>query len=111
VDDWPEVLEIYTYTLQSAGYEVVTATTSGDALKAIASFDFDLAVVDFHLGEESGLALANEIHTRRPHIRIIISTGTVDSDQIIDTGFPIHEKARGGTSLAQLISQCLRKAG
>ena len=77
VDDQPDVREALRLLLKGAGYSVQTAASPGDALAAVASWDFDLIILDMNFtwdttsGEE-GLHLLNQLPAGAP---IITMTG------------------------------------
>lgn len=56
VDDEYRTLTVFADVLRRSGYEVLTATTSSDALRAIVDHEFDLVITDLMMGFESGMA-------------------------------------------------------
>ena len=48
------------------------------AAEAVEGLEPDVALVDVHLGEDDGLVLSAELHRRRPELRIIALTASVD---------------------------------
>lgn len=65
VEDEPDISALVAYHLARESYRVRTASTGGEALKAIAAEVPDLLVLDLMLPEISGLELLQEIR-RRP---------------------------------------------
>ncbi|MBX3731912.1 MAG: response regulator transcription factor [Verrucomicrobiae bacterium] len=55
VDDEPDALELVSFNLKAAGYEVVTADDGGDALKKARQHVPDLLLLDLMLPEVDGL--------------------------------------------------------
>jgi DNA-binding NarL/FixJ family response regulator len=84
VDDSDTFLTSASRLLESQGLEIVgTATSSQEALELAAASLPDLALVDVELGEEDGLALADELHSRSPATRVVMIS-TYDRDQVQD---------------------------
>jgi DNA-binding NarL/FixJ family response regulator len=82
VDDSDTFLTSASRLLESQGVEIVgTATSTQEALELAAASSPDLALVDVELGEEDGLALAKELSSHSPAIRVIMIS-TYDRDQM-----------------------------
>ncbi|MCK6546701.1 sigma-54 dependent transcriptional regulator [Myxococcota bacterium] len=76
VDDDEQLRRLYKLYLEPAGYEVIEAATSKDALVILeeASGGVDAVVLDVHLGAESGLDFLKTALKEHPHLAIIVST-------------------------------------
>ena len=73
VDDSEPFLESARRLLESQGIEIVGTSTSGaQALELAVALAPDLALVDVELGEEDGVALAGQIHSRSPATRVVL---------------------------------------
>ncbi len=89
VDDQPEVAEILTADLESAGHRVVRA---GSASQALAIFQedptFDLAVVDVMLGPETGYDLASRLIAAAPEYLpvLLVTAGSIDRERAYAAG-------------------------
>ena len=81
VDDDQNLLELLKMRLESADYEVTTASREEDALQAIKGQVFDLAIVDLQLAERDGISIMEELHLILPEMPVIILTayGTIES--------------------------------
>lgn len=55
VDDEPDAVELIRFNLKSNGYQVVTASDGGEALKMARTFSPDLIILDLMLPEVDGL--------------------------------------------------------
>lgn len=75
VDDAPGVSAIMAEMLARAGYECTVTTTPSAALNQFAQREFQLAIVDVHLPEMSGLELACRFFDRRPDMPVLFTTG------------------------------------
>jgi DNA-binding response OmpR family regulator len=61
VDDYPGVVELYDLALAARGFQVVGATTAGEAMTLAANQSFDAVVLDVELPDGSGLELADRL--------------------------------------------------
>lgn len=64
VDDDPTNRMVARLFLEKAGQEVELASTAKEAWTALSSEDFDIAFVDVHLPDESGLSLASHVRQK-----------------------------------------------
>ena len=81
VDDDPNLLELVKMRLESADYEVITASMEEDALGAVKDQAFDLSILDLQLAHRDGISLMEELHLVLPGMPVIILTayGTIES--------------------------------
>ena len=91
VDDEKPLVDIGREMLQSCGFEVVTRTSSVEALEAFRhrAGDFDLVITDQTMPNMTGMELAREILRLRPNMPIILCTGFSDAvsyDRLRDIG-------------------------
>ncbi len=61
VEDEPEILELITFTLERAGYQVQAAPTAEDALERLHGRLPDLVIIDWMLPGMSGVELARRL--------------------------------------------------
>lgn len=61
VDDFPTDRKLFGLWLGRAGFETLSASSSGDAQKHVTQHNLDLAVIDLRLGDESGLELVESL--------------------------------------------------
>ena len=79
VDDEPSVLEFTERALQTAGYDVVVATSGREALELVERRGpFDGFVLDFLMPGMSGSELAVALRRSDPDARILYFTGFSD---------------------------------
>ena len=91
VDDEPNLVEIGEQMLQSLGYQVISRTSSLEALKLFRTQadHFDLVITDMTMPQMTGEKLAQEIITIRPDIPVILCTGfshQIAEDKTLNTG-------------------------
>jgi two-component system, NarL family, nitrate/nitrite response regulator NarL len=73
IDDSREFLASAARLLESQGIDVIgCATSSSEALKFVDALEPNLALVDIELGEEDGVALAQQLALRAPSIRVVL---------------------------------------
>jgi two-component system NtrC family response regulator len=75
IDDEESVCSFFHRLLQRSGYHCVTATNEADALRALESRIFQVAMIDLKLPDTDGLTLLRHIKNRQPHCEVIIMTG------------------------------------
>jgi two-component system, NarL family, nitrate/nitrite response regulator NarL len=89
-DDHRILVESLAVALQARGYDVLTATTTEECLKAVASAGPDVCLLDLYLpGREDGLVAARAILADYPDTRVLILTGVADAlavSEAIDLG-------------------------
>ena len=91
VDDEKPLTDIGREMLQSCGFEVITRTSSVEALEMFKhkGHEFDLVITDQTMPNMTGLELAREILAIRPDMPIILCTGFSDAvsyDRLRDIG-------------------------
>lgn len=82
VDDEKSIRAVIADTLRENGFEVETAASPAEALRAFEKRPFDLALLDLKMpGPMDGVDLLSVIHTRWPLTVVILMTGygTLDS--------------------------------
>ncbi len=77
VDDEPHIRRIVVKTLSAAGWSCTAAGTCAQAVDMIAREEFTHAVIDIHMGLESGMEVIRALRSRRPRARIVAMTGAV----------------------------------
>ena len=116
VDDSETFLASARRLLESQGVEIVgTATSGAEALDLAAELSPDLALVDVELGDEDGLAVAGELLTRSPEMRVVlISTyGRDEMQDLISTSSTVGflPKSRlSGDAVRALLDEYQRDA-
>lgn len=85
IDDEASICEITHQMLEMFGYRVLTATNGAEALVIYKSKvkDIDLVITDMMMPKMDGYQVIRELHTINPDVKIIASSGLVDSQ---DTG-------------------------
>ncbi|HEX4335489.1 MAG TPA: PAS domain S-box protein [Polyangiaceae bacterium] len=95
VDDELAIRDFVAARLEGAGYEVVTAATTRSAAEALGAEPFDLLVTDVSLLDGSGTVLARSARAVRPHLPVILMTGSDEPDDAFDALLtkPFDERA------------------
>jgi DNA-binding NtrC family response regulator len=113
VDDEPNVLVTYRLILQQQGYEVSAALSSDEARTILAESDIDLLLCDLSLEkQESGFAVIDFAHQKRPRMPVVLLTGYATqeaNDHAEELGIPVLFKPIDIRELLQTISDLLRE--
>ena len=73
LDDDRTLLEVLQENLERVGFVVTTASTVDGAKEQLQNDDFDLAVVDLHLEDESGLELLEWMSQKSQAVAVVLS--------------------------------------
>ncbi len=84
VDDSRSVRETLAASLETVGYEVLTAASGEEAFEHLRSSPIDLALLDLRLPEMSGIEILQFINNESPDTRVIIITGHGSLDTAIE---------------------------
>ncbi len=92
VDDQPDTAFVLSRLLTSAGHQVQTANTGGDALKLAAQHAFDIIFSDLGLPDMTGFDLMRQIKERQPIKGIAVSGYGMEEDikKSQEAGFSDH---------------------
>ncbi len=110
VEDDPTVLSLTHDVLVGLGYRVQTAGNAAEALELLkADPDLDLLFTDVVMpGGVSGLSLARAARDLRPSLRVLLTSGFVGEDRVVDTcEFPLLDKPYEVTALAGMLRKLL----
>ena len=72
VDDEANICVLYSEELADEGHEVVTASTTTEAIEKLQEGAFDLAVLDIKLKNESGIDLLQKLVKERHEMPVIL---------------------------------------
>jgi CheY-like chemotaxis protein len=102
VEDEPLVRMTAIDELEEAGFVVLEAVNADVALTVLETRSEEVQVLftDVHMpGSMDGMALAEQVHRRWPHIRLLISSGYArpHPDEIPDNGHFVPKPYRGAT--------------
>ncbi len=78
VDDEPSVRDLMARWVTSLGLEPCTASNADEALDALRTTHYDLAVIDVMMPGHDGLWLAGEMQRHHPHTAVVIATAYTD---------------------------------
>src|SRR5436309_72574 len=77
VDDEAPIRELYSLYFRTVGFHVQTASNETEAMALLDIEQFDLIILDFWLGRQSGLDLIEPMKKKHPKTPILIYTGKV----------------------------------
>ncbi len=98
VEDDPLVREITARTLRKGGYQVLVAGSGAEALEVAARLQgrLHLLVTDVVMPGVDGRALADELHRRKPGVRVLYVSGytqdVISHHGVLDTGVELLPK-------------------
>jgi two-component system NtrC family sensor kinase len=86
VDDEPDILDLLSEILESAGFEVTSALNATEAMEQVKARIFDAAIVDFNLPDMNGVMLHRQIRQMDEELaqRTLFTSGQMQSDQDLD---------------------------
>lgn len=83
VDDEPHLLDLLVDVLSEDGYEVDGVATGTAAIHAASQTPYPVALLDYELGDMTGLALTKELRRTNPEINIILMTAHATLDMAV----------------------------
>ena len=75
VDDEVGYIEVLSKRLTRRGFEVTTASSGAEAIRAARRWDFDVAVVDLKMEDMDGIEVLKVLKRMVPALHVIILTG------------------------------------
>jgi DNA-binding response OmpR family regulator len=75
VDDEVGYLEVLSKRLTHRGFDVTTASSGEEAIRALRKWEFDLAVVDLKMEDMDGIEVLKVLKRMDPALHVIILTG------------------------------------
>jgi DNA-binding response OmpR family regulator len=82
VDDEEEICSVTKSLLTKRKFAVSTATNGAQALESIRKEKPDLVLLDFRLGDESGIDILNKLKALDKNIKVVMVTGLGDEESI-----------------------------
>ena len=80
VDDEPNIVELLSTSLRFAGFEVATAMTGGDAVKAVERHRPDLVLLDVMLPDVDGFVVLRRLRDARDRLPVLFLTARDAND-------------------------------
>ncbi|MDH4761909.1 response regulator [Pseudomonas sp. CBMAI 2609] len=95
--------------LRELGMQVVEAESTEQALAAMATAVFELAIVDWRLGAEDGLALARQLRFRQPELALTLLASPYEAEEVRSLGedlpgLELLDKPVTGPAVQRLLS-------
>ncbi len=75
VENHPEYMDALKYMLESAGYEVMPATTGGQALNLLTTLHVDGVLLEYDLPDATGSAVRAEMKRIKPDVPVLLFAG------------------------------------
>ncbi len=83
VEDEVHALDAVVEILRMEGYAVTPALNAAQAVEALSGADFDILLTDVVMPERSGVELAHEVEARHPRIGIILMSGYLPDESLL----------------------------
>jgi len=111
VDDDDKLLVSYKAMLTAAGYDVVTAKNSKEAIQCVNDSECQVALVDLRIKDENGIVLAETLRNLSNFIQIIIITGYPDHETAVQAlkvgAFDYLSKSSETESILESIAEAI----
>lgn len=75
VENHPEYLDALRYMLETAGYEVMPATTGDQALQLLGTLHVDGVLLEYDLPDATGSAVRAEMKRIKPEVPVLLFAG------------------------------------
>jgi two-component system response regulator AtoC len=85
VEDQKDLTEYFADELNSAGFEVATASDGVDAVIKVFEYNWDLLLMDIRLPKLDGVNALRIIRRLKPEIPVVLITGQAGSQRMLDT--------------------------
>ena len=78
VDDEPAVLRVTARVVRSLGFEAMEAVSLSEAIRLAVADPPSVALLDLHLGDASGLTVAQRMRAEAPGVPMVFTTGGIE---------------------------------
>ena len=75
VENHPEYMDALKYMLETAGYEVMPATSGGQALHLLTTLHVDGVLLEYDLPDATGSAVRTEMKRIKPDVPVLLFAG------------------------------------
>ncbi len=115
VEDDVALQKMLTWDFEDLGYEVVGATNCKQAREQAANREFDLALIDYHLPDGTGIDLLRDLRAHSPRMPIVMCSGLTCAETasraVTDHGaFEFVPKPVSAQALHQIFETALSKS-
>lgn len=81
VDDETTIFDVFALMFPKPKHALAVAADSNQALQLAATQGFDLAFVDYFLGNENGAEVAQKLHRVQPNLKIVLMSGYLSEER------------------------------
>jgi DNA-binding NtrC family response regulator len=100
VENRAEYLEVLRYMLESAGYDVVSATTGSEAVSMLSEHVIEGVLLEYDLPDASGATIRAEMKRLRPEIPVLLFSGVGSQTPFLIRFFDSYLRHSEGPALA-----------
>lgn len=113
VDDEPLVLEMFESVLSDQGYDVITASSSKEAVSLLNKRAFDVLISDVLLEDMDGFEIQSYAKAKYPEIGVVLITGApnpIDEQRAFVFGINYLSKPTGFEALLKATEHALENS-
>lgn len=104
VEDEIHALDAVVEILRLEGYAATPASNAAQAIEALAASEFDILLTDVIMPETSGVELACEVQARHPRIGIILMSGYLPDESLLQPHWRMLRKPLDLSLLSQTLA-------
>lgn len=104
VEDEIHALDAVVEILRLEGYAATPACNAQQAMEALAEGEFDILLTDVVMPERSGIELAHEVEARHPRIGIILMSGYLPDESLLQPHWHMLRKPLDLSLLSQTLA-------
>jgi DNA-binding response OmpR family regulator len=106
VDDDATILQFVSEILHQSPYKVLTANTGPEAVQQSVDHKgkIDLLLADFQMPGMSGIDVATQMTSKRPHLKVLLMSGFTDGMLVLNEGWHFLPKPFIPSQLLALIT-------
>jgi CheY-like chemotaxis protein len=110
IDDVPQALAIRKSTLESQGYDVLTASDGLSGIEMACSHHVDVVLLDYEMPGMMGDEIASILKREHPQVPIIVLTGHARDvpEMLLRISDECVEKGEGPAALLDAVEQALK---
>jgi signal transduction histidine kinase len=114
VDDDVDFAESLTDLLSNHGYQTLTATSTAGAVDILTRYDVQVAMLDIHLGQLSGIEVLSQLKAQWPDLIVIMMTAVTETQSAVEAlrrgAYDYCDKAESTNEMVLVLDRCFERA-
>ena len=110
LDDDPDLLYLHRIVLERAGYDVLSASEAGEALRLLSTQPINLVITDHVMPGKSGEQFIGDMKRAHPGLPVLLLSGMPDLALEGSAADAVMQKTDGSQALVSKIRQMLERA-